>query len=359
VSARLGEALDVARLLGWLGPWAGTAAPRGVLTEMRALGGPRDLRCRVYAPEGRAPAGGYLVAQGLHHLGPDDPRMDRFCRVLAASGLLVFAPFLPDFLALRVAPGAEGDLALAWDALDAEAQRLALPKPAVFSISFGASPAIALAARPSIAGRVGALVLFGGFADFDASVRFAVGGAAEWRGRRLALARDPLNSPAVFLNLLPHLDVGCDRAAVADAWRAMVERTWGRVELKADGARDPIAHSIAAELGPAERELFLLGCGLRPGMLAALERGLERAGDALAFFDPRPRLPNVRAPVVVLHGRDDDVIPWFEAEKLRAALRPGHPHRLLVTGMAGHTGVGAPPLGELARGPPSTSPEDR
>jgi len=39
--------------------------------------------------------------------------------------------------------------------------------------------------------------------------------------------------------------------------------------------------------------------------------------------------------VVIVHGRDDDVIPFLEAEKLRAALPPGHPHRVFLTGLYG------------------------
>jgi pimeloyl-ACP methyl ester carboxylesterase len=121
------------------------------------------------------------------------------------------------------------------------------------------------------------------------------------------------------------------------------------MELKKPGARDPIAHAIARDLAPELRELFLLGCGLRPGAPELVDTTLRAAGDAYDFFDPRPHLGRVRAPVFVLHGRDDDVIPWFEAEKIRAALPPGHPHRVLITGMAAHTGVAMPRPAELAR----------
>ncbi|APR77606.1 Hypothetical protein A7982_02953 [Minicystis rosea] len=344
---RLRDLVDLATLLRWLGPWAGDAVPKRV---SRALRTPSELvRAYVYTPRDRAPAGAYLVTPGLHYLGPDDPRLDRFCRVLAAAGLLVYAPFLPDFLRLRLAPTLTDHLATAFDDLEPLVAAHRLPKPALFSISFGALPAIALGARPSHAERIGALVVFGGFADFGATVRFAVSGVTEHRGEQLVLTRDPLNSPAVFINLLPHLDFTGDRVALEAAWRTMVERTWGRMELKAPGKRDPIAHAIARDLAPDLRELFLLGCGLREGAPELVDTTLRAAGDAYDFFDPRPHLPRVRAPVFVLHGRDDDVIPWFEAEKIRAALAPHHPHRVLVTGMAAHTGTAMPKPSALAK----------
>ncbi|MBI2389537.1 MAG: alpha/beta hydrolase [Deltaproteobacteria bacterium] len=292
----------------------------------------------------RAPGplrGVYLLAPGLHFLGPDDPRLDRFCRILASSGALVLAPFLPDHVALRVTPHTTDDLAAAFDEAEAIARAERLPRPAVFSISFGSQPAIALAGRDSHRDRVGALVLFGGFAEFAETVRFCLTGRAEHAGERLQMSHDPLNAPVVWLHLLDLVDVRCDRAAVERALRVMVERTWGRAELKAKGARDPIAHAIAAGLSPEDREVFLLGCGLREGAPAWLERARERLEAAYAFTDPRPHLARVRAPVAILHGRDDDVIPWFEAHKLRAALPPSHPARTLLTGMYGHTGAAA------------------
>lgn len=343
----LAELRDLAVLLRWLGPWAKDAVPGRVARTSRAV--PGVERTYLYAPTHRAPAGAYLLAHGLHFLGPDDPRLDRFCRVLAASGLLVLAPFLPEFLGLRIGPRAADHLAAAWDELEPLARSHALPPPAVLSISFGSTPAITLAARTSHRDRLGALVLFGGFADFGATVRFAITGETEHDGARLRLVRDPLNSPAVFINLLPHLDARGDPAALEAAWLTMVRRTWGRMELKAEGARDPFAHAIAETLPARQRELFLIGCGLRPGAGDVLEAGLAAAGDRFDFFDPRPHLARVRAPISILHGRGDDVIPWFEAEKLRQALAPAHPHRVHVTGMASHTGVGMPPLGALAR----------
>ena len=150
------------RLATWLGPWAGTRTPRSVTRSSIVLDETRGTRAYVYRP--RHPHGVYLVAPGLHYAGPDDPRLDRFCRVLAHGGHVVVAPFLADFLALRIAPATTTDLALGLEHAIAIAEREALDGPAVFSISFGSRPAIELCA--SEAGmRVTKLVLFGGFCD--------------------------------------------------------------------------------------------------------------------------------------------------------------------------------------------------
>ncbi|CAN5355718.1 alpha/beta hydrolase [soil metagenome] len=330
----------------WLGPWAEGRSPAGVTRRTVRLESPRgDVSTYVYDARER-PRGIYVVAQGMHYLGPDDPRLDRFCRVLARAGFRVYAPMLRDFLALRMAETAADDLALAVTLAAADARLLDLAKPTLMSISFGSRPAITVASGAH-ADEIASLILFGGFVDFDATIRFAITGRATHEARTLSVARDPLNAPVVFLNLLPFLETEARRDVVAEAWREMVVRTWGKMELKVDGARDAIARDIAERLTPIERDLFLRGCTLCSPAAAErlLDEGLVRAKSAFSWTDPHADLARVRAPITIVHGRDDDVIPVFEAEKLACAVPSA---RLLVTGMYGHTGSAFPSSRALA-----------
>lgn len=347
------------RLARWLGPWAGDRVPSGVARRTvaltpaaaRAADPGASFRAYLYEPPVAA-TGAVLVAPGLHFAGPDDPRLDRFCRILAASGHVVLCPFLPSFTALLVEPHAADDLIAAFDVLEAEAVVRRLPAPAILSISFGSLPTAVLAARASHRRRLGGWISFGGYRDFAATIRFALTGRLRGERGEVELPRDPLNAPVVILNVLPFLGSelgdGVDRARLAGALREAAHRTWGRQELKRPGARDPIIHAIAAALPERERDLVLVACGLRPGAAELLEIGLARAGDAFEFADPGPHLRQIEAPVAVVHGRDDDVIPWLEAEKLAAALPPGR-GRLHLTGLFGHTGSARPRAGDVAR----------
>lgn len=306
------------------------------------------MRCYLFEPLGRAAHGVLVVVPGLHYAGPDDPRLDRFCRVLASAGLAVVAPFLGDYSSLVVATTAAEDTAIATERAIALAYERHLPRPALFSISFGSTPAIEVAADPRFASRIGALVIFGGFRDFHACIRFAVSGRAFDEHRELAIPHDPLNVPAVFINVAPHLDLSTKtRLALTGTWLEMARRTWGRPELRPHARRRPIADDLAAALPSPSVEQFLIGCGLAPGAPALLEQGLCRAGDAFAFTDPAPRLERVRVPVVIAHGKGDDVIPFIEAHKL-GALLPHHQRRVLLTGMYGHTGSSLPSARAIA-----------
>jgi len=344
----------------WLGPWASPddVAPGIRRTEVHcsgAAGSANDpVRAYLYESERRPARGAYLIAPGLHFLGPDDPRLDRFCRALASAGLLVMSPFLPAFLDLLVSRESGDHLAMAFDELERRGRGDALPPPSIFAISFGTAPALDLASRSMHAHRVGAVLLFGGFCEFRAMVEFAVTGVTMHRGKPRELTRDPLNSPVIYRNILDHMDlpghdVSAERKLLLGAWREMVTSTWGRMELKVEGARDPIAHEIADRLPEALRPTFLMGCGLAPGGPEVVRRALDASGEAFDFMDAKPRLAEIEAPVIVVHGRDDDVIPYFEAGKLAAAMPQGHAHRVHITGMYGHTGAGMPRLGEAAK----------
>jgi pimeloyl-ACP methyl ester carboxylesterase len=343
-------ASSYAALARWLGPWADDGGhPAGVRRRTVPVppraSGDRPFEAWLYAPARRRPIGAYLIAPGLHYAGPADPRMDRFCRVLAAAGIVVLAPFLPDYTALRVRPEAVSDLDRAFDALRA------LPetppgRPGIFSISFGSLLALRLAASPARAEQVGAAVIFGGYADWEATVHFCLTGEIDGRphGRR-----DPLNQPVVFMNLIDALPgAPAEPAPLLAAWRAYVEATWGRQEMKEGGRHAEVARAMAANVPETLRPLFLIGCGAEPGGHALCAAALAQA--APAFLDPRPHLGDLRCPVHVIHGVDDDVIPYPQAHALAAALPPHVPRSVHVTGMYGHTGragIGAAPA--LAR----------
>ena len=299
-------------LARWLGPWAdATKAPPVVSFDERV----GETRVRVYGERVR---GTYLVAPGLHYAGPDDPRMDRFCRVLASAGYKVVAPFIRDYLALVPGRGAIDELAQVF-------ARYRREEPAVFSISFGSLLAFALAAEHGDA--IERLVVFGGYRDFHATMRYCLTGEG----------RDPLNQPVVLMNLLDHITHDpAHRDALVASWRRYVERTWGRPELKARDRYVAIAEQLAPSVPEPVRELFLIGVGARDGAWHLAEPALAKF-DASAL-DPTPYLSRVRGRVDLVHGADDDVIPFEQSHALAAALTNADVH-VHVTGMYGHTGA--------------------
>lgn len=310
-------------LTRWLGPWASSeSVPRRIRLERVVIDeAGRPFDAWLYHPR-RLAVGSYVLAPGLHYDGPADPRMRRFCAILARAGFRVLAPFLPGFVDLRVTAEVIDDFAatVRWMA------RRRTGPIGLFSISFGSLPALRIAAG-ELGDRVSHVICFGGYADFADAMRFALSGDN----------RDPLNQPAVFINLIDELDAGPHRDALIAGWMAYMRRVWGRPEMKAADRYRPIAAEVAASIPKAARELFEIGCGLRPGALELCRAALARRGVAVDFVDPRPHLSTVRSKVYLIHGRDDDVIPHTHAEMLRRSMPPAARAEVLLTGLYDHT----------------------
>lgn len=333
-----------ASILRWLGPTAApTAIPPGIERSEITVAHRAPFRAWVYRREDRAPSGSVLVSPGLHYAGPEDVRFDRFCRVLARSGALVVAPFLPTYLRMDVEPEAIDELESALDAL------LALPerprrKPSVFSISFGSMPALRLAGRRGEV--LSSVVVFGGFGGFERTLRFALKGDAALGGDREGAAgtrkHDPLNAPVVVQNLMRFVEPplsDTDRATVRAAFRRYCASTWGRQEMKVHRAFERPARAIAEELDEPLRTFFLKATRCEDGIETIVEDALARSNGAFAWIDPAPHLSRLEVPVTLVHGRDDDVIPFEESIALHRALKAtGSDVSLHLTGMFGHTG---------------------
>lgn len=347
----LHQVLASLRLARWLGPWTKDAeVPSGITrieTEIApSADGDRPVRAWVYRAEQRAPYGSLLLLPGLHYLGPSDPRLDRFARVLAASGVLVYAPFLPDYIDLTLRPSVLRDAERALDALLAWPDR-PREKPGVMSISFGSLPALHLASNRVHASKLSSLVLFGGYADLADTMRFCLEGSP-------GAPHDPLNRPVVFMNLVEHLpDLPDDVAPLRAAWNEYIQRTWGRPELKHDGLGDAIAREIADKITDTRaRSLFARTTGIAPGAMALLDRALERGRGGLRWLDPSERMKSVKIPTYVLHGADDDVIPHTHAQMFAQGIAREQLAGVHVTGLYGHTGSSSAPWAkprELAR----------
>jgi pimeloyl-ACP methyl ester carboxylesterase len=129
------------------------------------------------------------------------------------------------------------------------------------------------------------------------------------------------------------------KEALFGTWRAFMEATWGREEMKTGGRHLAVAQELAPRVPPHVRELFLQGCAAAPGGKALAQAALED-GDPKLWLDPRPRLRGLQAPISLVHGMDDDVIPYEEMDALARALPAEADVSTYGTGLYGHSGRG-------------------
>jgi dienelactone hydrolase len=306
-----------------------------------------SMRARVYTPSG-APARTSLLVSGLHASGIDEPRLVRLARQLAASHVTVVTPDIPQLSRFEITPEITDliERSAVWLAKDSG---LAPDrKVGLMGISVSGGLSIVAAARPSLAGAVSTVFAFGGHDDLPRVLRYLCTGQEPFPPGRLRLTPDAADQPftrpphdrgvAVILlgvanRVVPAAQVDPLRAAVRQYLRASALD--GGVDKAAAGAALEAVRAVAGTLPEPSRTLMKyvvnrdvvhLGARLLPYL------GTGSSDPALSLS----RSPKPSAPVFLLHGTEDNVIPPIESDYLADDLRGHAPVRLLLNGLISH-----------------------
>ena len=301
-------------------------APGVVAEETVVPLGGGEARAHLYRPRrgGRRP--GWVVLHGITVPGREHPSLVRFARSLAGSGAVVLVPEIRAWSDLRIDPTrAEAVIAAAAEHLagrgDVEAGGVG-----VIGFSFGATQALATAARPELRDAIRSVVAFGGYCDPLRTFEFAFTGEHEWRGRRRHLEPDPYGRWIVTANYLTAVPEYRGMERVAAGARALAAEAGRRGVFAGEAVYDPLKARIAEGLTAEERAVWELVAPMS-GAPARREEALALAGRVAACaleidpaLDPRPALARLDRRVVLAHGQDDRLIPVTESLRLRGAL---------------------------------------
>ena len=308
------------------------------------------LRARVYAPRG-ASRQTVLLVSGLHAAGIDEPRLVVLARELAKSRVTVVTPEIDELarfeITARLTDRIEDTAAwLAGDRGLAPSGRIGL-----MGISFSGGLSIVAAGRPSLHDRLLYVFSFGWHDDLRRVLEyFCTGPEREALGAgrgepALALpvrAAHDYGVAIVLLTVAERLVPADQIAPLRDAVRRFLWASY------LDGVDKPQAEREFAALRAVARQL--------PEPAATLldevnNRDVEHLGHRLlpfiGYYVDEPALsparsPHPAAPVFLLHGKDDNVIPAAESQRMAARLRGQVPVRLLLTDLISHAAADQP-----------------
>ena len=326
--------LEAARVLADLGAAGGpsalkesTPAPRREAVAYRI--GARGYRGDYYRPGERALASLVLVP-GAARAGKDDPRLVAFAKSLARARFAVLVPDMAGVRALRVSASDAGEIADAVTHLDSLGVGGG-DGVGLVAISYAAGPALLAALDPAIAGRVRFVLAIGGYYDVTAVVTFFTTGYYRDRGGGPWRWRRPNEyGKWVF--------VGGNVARLRDATdRAVLDEM---VRRKLDDLSADIG-DLPPRLGPEGRAVYALLENREPDRVAALLAALPESirGD-IAALDLKTRdLSSLSARLILIHGRDDAIIPYGESVALAGAVPAGRVELYLVDSLA-HADLG-------------------
>jgi hypothetical protein len=310
------------------------------------------MRARLYEPAG-AHHRAALLTSGLHASGIDEPRLVRLAQQIAGSHIAVVTPDIPELSHFEIAPAITDAIEDAGLWLSSDAALAPDHTAALMGISFSGGLSVVAAGRPSMANRVAYVFSLGGHDDLPRVLRY------------LCTGREPRPSPDVQLGtpgasgsfvLAPH-DYGVAVILLSLADRIVppgqVERLRGGVreylwasalDGGVDKARAPaefekvraLAHSLPEPSATlmryvVDRDVIHLGARLLPLIGSTTPDSLSVS-----------KSPKPTAPVFLLHGLEDNVVPAVESEYMAADLRGHAPVRLLLSGLISHAEADRP-----------------
>jgi len=279
------------------------------------------VRARLYTPVQRPDAPGLVLVPGITYLGMNEPRLIAFARSLAACGLRVLTPELPDSRDYRIDPG---DIAAVGDAVEWLA-RATGHRVGLMGLSFSGSLALMAAAEPPYASEVSFVFAVGAYDNLFRVATFYVTDADPLPDGNIE--RETPNNYGPWILEYEHLE---DFTEPADT-------TAIRAVLRARLYNDPaLERRLAATLTPGQKAEYAR-------ILAHADQPLFRSdkGHAaeMAAISPHGRLSGLRAPVYLLHGRGDNIIPFAESEWLAQDLPRGTLKELLISPLIAHVGT--------------------
>jgi dienelactone hydrolase len=300
-----------------------TAQDLPVLVEKVARRrGDQNLESLVYRPARRRPERAVVLVAGISELGCYHPRLVALSRSIADKGFLVVTPDIRMFREFRMEPEALNEIDFWFEQVPALEAGGKVRKVGLAGISFSGTLALITAARPAIRDRVAWVLAIGAYDDplrcsreWFAAGPITVGPGylptrfyAKWIVMLAALDLLPSEEERRFLHAAL-VDLLLQKPAPAPPSRFSPEATrWYRLALMPEDQEDPeLARLIEAYLTPR------LYTQVTPDRAAT----------------------DVRCPVFLVHGAQDDLIPPEESRRLHQ--RIGARSCLLVSPFLTHT----------------------
>jgi dienelactone hydrolase len=336
-----------ADLDGWLktaadaGAHAWTAGPA---TTIPTRHGP--VPARIYRPAGRIRRAA-LMTPGVHAMGIEEPRLRGLAGDLAASGLAVVTIALPDLVHYRFTAESVDQIedAAAWLAVQPDLAPDG--KVGLMGISFAGGLSAVAAGRAPVRDKIAYVFSFGGHGDLQRVLRY------------LCTGLEPL-PPDAPPGMPPHFraphDYGvavillgmADRIVPPDQVEALrhgietflTASQLTLVDMNQAKARFEKSQAIAATLPePSARLMRYVNDRNTKALGAELLPVLQRIDVYPPSLSPE-QSPPPRAPVYLLHGADDTVIPAVETTLLTRYLRQKRtPVNPLLSGLITHAEV--------------------
>ena len=274
----------------------------------------------VYRPLA-APRMAVVLLPGASPKGKDDPRLVEFAAWLASARFVVLVPDIARLRHLELRADIIPEVVDTLRYVSETANLAPQGKTGIVALSVATGPALLATLEPQIRDRVAFVLSIGGYYDLFTTLTFSITGYFKADGQWQHRPPDDLGKWVFVLSNADALSNRSDRALLAQmAKRRLADQ-------------DPSV--LAPRLGREGQEVYRFITNTDPEKSQALFARLPPAiiAEAKALSPSTRDLSTLHAHVILVHGRDDSIIPYTESVALARALPSDRRTLVLVNGL--------------------------
>ena len=267
---------------------------------------------------------GIVLIPGAAEGGKDDARLVALANTLARGKFTVLVPDLVGMRQLRIGSENIEQISDSFIQLEAYSSAASGMNRGICAFSYAVGPAILAALSPEIRHRVCFVIGIGGYHDLSSVITFFTTGYFKGQDGRWQ-HRDPneYGKWVFVLSNLRRLSIEKDR----QLFNLMAKRKMESLDARVD--------DLALELSSEGKHFYELVTNpdpdLVPQLISKLPQGIRSEIRALDLSDKDLTL--LKARLILIHGLDDDIIPYTESVALARALPADQARLYLAEGL--------------------------
>jgi fermentation-respiration switch protein FrsA (DUF1100 family) len=280
----------------------------------------------LYLPGEGTPAAAIVLVPGAVPEGKDDKRLVKFAEGLARLQFAVLTPELSDYRELEIRTRQVTEVADAFRYLVTQPHLSPGGRTGIGAFSFGAGTAILAALEEDLRERVRFIFAVGAYHDLRRTIRYFTTGYFEAEGTAQYLEPSEYARLVFAYTALDHVNDLNDRATLEAMLDAKVESASADISALASG------------LGREGQSVYRLLTNTDPDLAYELIDSLPQETraliDALTLADKGLR--GLPARLILVHGKNDPLIPYSETIALSQAVAPSRARVFLIERLLAH-----------------------
>ena len=277
----------------------------------------------LYRP-GETPLASIVLIPGAAQHGKDDSRLVAFATTLARVRFIVLVPDIPNLRDLKVR--AEDSRTIR-DAIIYLFSRPEFPtqgQTGIGAFSYAVGPAVLAALEPAVRERVNFVLSVGGYYDVEQVITFFTTGYYRYKNEWHFLEPNEYGKWVFVLSNVERLSDPSDK----ENFHKIAQRKMNNPNV----AIDDLVIDLTAEASSILTLLQNQNPELVPSLIADLPTTIRADLGALNLSNKD--LNHLRARLILLHGTDDDIIPYTESIALANAVAKDQAELFLIDGLA-------------------------